>query len=343
MRSTRKLVSRRRSSRADKKTMRQIGFVAVSLSLALLMSCEEEERYILRFSHSLHVVEMEMECPDCHGQVTEGEIVQPDHDSCIACHEDVIEADEISRETCGTCHIEKDLEAIGEGAEPKKVTRGVFRHSSALQDRCRACHGDLLEEDVEQVRAWTRSDVVAVREAAHAMDLECVDCHEELSRDSIPEPHLKGWTRRHGIVAEEKDAICSACHHDTTCRECHQSQQPNSHNNLWRLRTHGIEASWARERCAVCHQDDFCAACHSGTQPRSHTARWRDRHCLVCHTGQVPGQGCGVCHEGEFRSIHDPIMPDEPVEHIPDWPDYLCFGPNCHAGGAPPAGKFRRR
>jgi len=315
--------------------MKQIGIIIVPLLLALAFGCEEKENYTLRFSHNLHVTEMEMGCPDCHGDLAKGEPAMPDHDTCTECHEDLIDADEISKDTCGTCHVEKDLDQIGSGPQPKKVTTGVFRHSAALEGKCATCHGDLLAEGTERIPVMTRSTVLDIREKAHGMNLPCKDCHEYLKPDWMPDNHLKGWTKRHGVLAQERDAVCSACHHETACRECHQSQQPASHNNLWRLRTHGIEATWSRERCRVCHQDDFCAACHSEMEPRSHNALWvggrRPRHCTVCHE---PGQNCAVCHEKDAPSVHTEV-----------WPSFHDFVPNvencfessaCHAQGAIP-------
>ena len=273
----RKVIDRHRSlAHGLPKAMKQIGIAVLPL-LLLAAGCEEKDEYALRFSHNLHVVELETGCPDCHGAVTAGEAVRPDHDTCIACHEDLIEVDEITKETCGACHVEQDLETIGAGPRPKPVTRAVFVHTPALDEKCDSCHGHLLAEDAEQVPVLTRSMVVAMRETAHAMELPCQDCHDYLDADTVPENHRKGWTNRHGLLAQEPDAVCSACHHDTACRECHQSQQPASHNNLWRNRTHGIESTWDRERCRVCHQDDFCVACHSEMQPRSHTALWTGR------------------------------------------------------------------
>jgi hypothetical protein len=327
--------ARPRSSGTDiGKTMRYIGIFTFVLLLVLAIGCEEKDRYTLRFSHNLHVVEMEIACTDCHGEVTEGEAAKPDHDSCIMCHEDLIDADEISEDTCGTCHVEKDLEAIGMGPKPKKVTRGVFMHTAALEGKCASCHGNLLAEGAERVPVLTRSRVIDMRETGHAMNLECTDCHEYLDPDWMPENHLKGWTRRHGVLAQEEDAVCSACHHDTACRECHQSQQPASHNNLWRLRTHGIEATWDRKRCQTCHQDDFCVACHSEMEPRSHNALWTGgripRHCTVCHE---PGQNCAVCHEREAPSIHTEVWPSF-HQGIPNVEN--CFRSGCHAQGVIP-------
>ncbi len=305
--------------------MKQVGRALILVGLLLASGCDEEEQYVLRFSHHLHVEENGIECGECHEETEQGLFTLPAHDICVMCHEDIIETDKIAEETCGTCHVEQDLEAIGKLEPPKRPTRDVFRHSEALQGACRECHGTMFVEGVEHIWVWTREDVVAIREKGMATDRPCKACHQELDPKWAPSNHQRNWIDRHGVYAAEHEFDCTSCHFPDNCDECHRARQPSSHNTLWRLRTHGIEASWDRQRCQVCHQEDFCSGCHRDVRPRSHSAAWRQRHCLQCHSSLSLGTGCETCHPGGIE-VHEDLAP-------PAWHADLaisCLNSGCH-------------
>jgi len=275
-------------------------YIAILL-IVLFAGCKEETKYRINFYHFLHVEENEQECTDCHGELTDGMFATADHEICADCHDEV-EADDVTRDTCGKCHIERDLETIGEGFQ-EKPTRGVFRHSEALSDSCQECHVDTVKEGVTKVVFWTRSDVVAIRNRAHSLGRDCQTCHESMNKVTPWKNHETNWTKRHGLIAADEMELCNLCHIQENCRECHQEQAPSSHVNLWRWQTHGIEASWNRENCQVCHQDDFCVECHTFSKPRSHVAGWRSSnlHCNTCH---LSSSECSICHTRSVFEIH---------------------------------------
>jgi hypothetical protein len=272
--------------------------IAVVASLIISpLACDEEDRFVLRFSHFLHAEEEDMGCADCHGELSDSGFALPGHDICVDCHDDIVDAEEIARDTCGVCHVEKDLEAIGEAPAPETVTRGVFRHAEALADACTECHGEMLKEGVDHVELPSRSDVLAMRERAHGSGRSCESCHAELRRDVAPANHHENWKRRHGLFAPENQALCGMCHMEEGCRECHQEEAPLSHTNLWRLRVHGIEGYWGRESCQTCHQEDFCVECHRDTRPRSHGAAWERQHGIEA---PLVRDSCQTCHQADF-------------------------------------------
>lgn len=303
-------------------------YIAIFL-IILFSGCREELKYRINFYHYLHVEENEQECADCHGELTDGLFSPADHEICVGCHDEV-EADDIGRDTCGKCHVEKDLEAIGEGFR-EKPTRGVFRHSDALGESCQECHVDTVKEGATKVAFWRRSDVIAIRERAHQLGYDCQTCHESMGKDTPWENHKINWIKRHGMVAVEEMSLCNLCHMEENCHECHQQQAPSSHVNLWRLQTHGIEASWNRENCQVCHQDDFCTACHTSTKPRSHIAGWlsTNRHCFNCH---VSDSECSICHTRGVRDIHDAYAPliTQPIHSAFANPNACLTTVGCH-------------
>lgn len=316
--------------------MNRIRIVAALMPVMLMMAvgCDDEEKYTLRFNHALHIEDVGMACVDCHGEMTaSGGWQRPDHETCVGCHDDLIEGD-VSEETCGVCHVET-LDEIGELAGAKnEASRGVFVHTVSLEGRCTDCHRSVLDPKHEHVVAHDRADYVMLRDMLHSRNEPCWTCHESLTPSVVPESHNANWKRQHGTFFKADEGLCQSCHMEDTCQECHQQEKPSSHTNLFRTRTHGIEASWNRETCQTCHQDDFCTACHSTVKPRSHNARWQDRHCFQCHSSQGSGSGCETCHAGGIE-VHANLAQ-------PPWHANMtlsCFTAGCHG---PANGGFAR-
>ena len=296
--------------------------VAAAFLLLLLAGCDKKDGHVLLFSHFLHVEDNEMACADCHGEILDGGFARPGHDACVDCHDDLIETETISRETCGVCHAEKDLRRVDGADKPARSAEGAFVHTATLGTMCADCHGDILAEGLERVPVMDRADVVRLRQRAHAGGKPCETCHVGVSPDVMPPDHDRNWVRRHGLRADLDDAVCGVCHQEETCRECHESTMPSSHNTLWRTRTHGIEASWDRANCRLCHEEDFCVACHTETRPRSHGPGWDQRHCTRCHSSASMGTGCATCHPGDIHAHPDP--------HPAGWLNRHCD--RCHPG-----------
>ena len=279
----------------------------VAAGLILLCGCEEEDQYQLRFSHYLHVEDVGLECGDCHGELGDAGFNRITHDACIDCHDEP-EAEQMTPETCGICHVQEKLytlklrEKEDEVAESESA-QSVFIHTESLEGRCAECHESLMDEEMEVLDRMQRSDVLAIREAAHVSGQDCATCHVGLDPAISPPRHDQAWTKRHGMLAMQDDAACSVCHVQESCSDCHSVMQPMSHNNLFRTSTHGAMAAWDRNSCMVCHEEDSCTSCHADTRPRSHNARWaapgfKPTHCIGCHDTSTPGDGCVTCHEG---------------------------------------------
>ena len=297
--------------------------VGLVLLAAAIAGCRKDEEYRLLFSHPYHVTELELDCSDCHGDAVDGRFSRPGHSVCTDCHEDWIETEERTEETCGACHKVADYATLEEPEDQAEgVPAGVFVHTEALAERCADCHGGLLAAESLQAPRMTSADWVRLRDDVHRWGMECSACHLEMDPDIEPASHDETWTRRHGAWGEHPDNACGMCHAEQSCRECHQEMMPDSHNNLWRLKTHGIESAWDRERCLVCHEQDSCDACHSEVSPRSHNAAWERNHCYQCHPSSATGTGCSLCHEGG--------LDDHPDPHAANWQNNHCRV--CHSG-----------
>ncbi len=301
------------------------------LLLVLFAGCKEEIVYRINFYHYLHVEEYEIECTMCHGELEDGMFASADMEACSECHEDEVDADEVNSETCGKCHLQKDLEEI-EGPDYERPTKGVFRHTEGLSGLCRKCHADTVKEGSTKVAFWTREDVIKIRNRAHALGLDCQTCHEKINKDTPWDNHKTNWIKRHGMFAAEEKPLCTQCHKQAVCRECHQQQPPSSHINLWRLQTHGIEASWGRENCQLCHQNDFCVSCHADTKPSSHIAGWLPSriHCSNCHYSATE---CSVCHARSTNEIHAADAPFAPGHLGVFATPTNCLASTCHVLG----------
>lgn len=294
----------------------------LSLGLLLLSGCKEED-YRLVFSHNLHVEENGMDCDECHGGFSPEGFTRVSHATCADCHEEV-ESEDISKKTCGICHVQKTREEFDQLArEPRSGPRGVFVHTEALAGQCADCHGGILNEDLTSVPKLDRQDVLAIRNRSHAREQDCSQCHVDMDMDTPPQNHELDWQQRHGFFASQEDAACSVCHTENSCQECHSVTQPRSHNNLWRRKTHGVEAMWGRESCTLCHEPESCDSCHQEVKPMSHTAAWKDTHCVNCHTSPSSGEGCVVCHQ-------DGVIDSHPNPHPAGFRSRHCD--NCHPG-----------
>jgi hypothetical protein len=267
---------------------------------ALVSGCDKENGYTLKFSHNLHVKDSGMACGDCHGKIKDGNFSGLTHAECKECHGDWVETTTIAATTCGKCHLKnlKELGPVTSSNAPTVPAISLFVHTAATSNRCADCHGAFLAKGLDYVPEMTRKVNVGIREQAHRWGLECSACHTDLDRRTPPPSHRGNWKKLHGPLGTQPDNACTVCHTPDSCRECHETEKPRTHNTMWRLKTHGSQAAFDRERCLVCHQQDSCVACHEETRPRTHNASWRRNHCYSCHEGPAVQNSCAACHEG---------------------------------------------
>ncbi len=311
------------------KMKRIFQFMTMAAVAALLAGCEEEEKYQLRFSHYLHVEDVGAACSDCHGEPGEPNFNVISHATCLDCHDEP-EAEEVSADTCGMCHeekqvamfslVESDAEESGYAAEARPGST-VFVHTEAVAGKCTDCHDNLMAEDLQSVPVLERSDVLAIRNKAHMSGQACSTCHVDMDAGIAPASHDVAWTKRHGTYFRQDDAACSVCHTtEDSCTACHSVMQPSSHTDMFRTRTHGVMAGWSRTDCQVCHVEDSCTSCHATTRPRSHNTRWgsgfKPTHCIGCHDTSTPGDGCATCHEdGNDVMLHAKYWGGASINH----------------------------
>ncbi len=246
----------------------------------------------LRFPHGIHVIENEMDCAECHGDVmtlAPGARATPGHDVCGMCH-DVEEQGE-----CGTCHLDPENPA----AVPPVTAPASFAHELHDGLTCDRCHGMFTAE--------------SVKPALPAVP-DCRLCHGE--KDVQPSDHdLVAWRGDHGLEAAFGTEECAVCHTQASCDECHQGVNlyGSPHPVSWAF-NHGIEAAWGGD-CLACHETrETCTSCHRATLPVPHAfgPAWANAEtggdhseeaaafpeaCITCHDLGGADPTCARCHE----------------------------------------------
>lgn len=281
-----------------------------------------------KFSHRLHVQDKGLNCTICHTREFGGGLPgMPEKDACQVCHRDAAE-----KEMIAVYFDDWKLNRPPVGALDPELIFDHSRHSLSDME-CAACHGDVVASD-----HVTTEFGVSMGECIDCHDTQgiaedCSTCHTTVDRDWQPGNHSDAWIRFHGPIARaqtgELQENCSLCHTESSCVQCHQVFEPESHNNFWRLRGHGMTASMDRMSCAACHRSDFCSRCHEQTTPLSHSGNFgspQNTHCIGCHL-PIQNEGCFTCHKA--TPSHD-LAPPKPDDHFATM---NCR--QCHGAGVP--------
>lgn len=108
---------------------------------------------------------------------------------------------------------------------------------------------------------------------------QCDSCHVNLPEEAaLPETHLvhdAHFLRRHGVQAASAGDLCSNCHRESFCAECHgvtvAALPARLHfTDVFRktmhragfLARHALEARADPGLCMTCHAEQFCSDCH---------------------------------------------------------------------------------
>lgn len=138
----------------------------------------------LLIPHRAHVVQLGMNCADCHKNLVHSVNTQgfnrPDMETCLRCHDG-----KTATKTCTACHTQKQV--------PKNHKRADWLTIHSTQTKtedCGSCHG------------WSPDF--------------CAQCHSQR-----PASHGKDWKQVHGTYAKEDPKRCKVCHKETFCKRCH--------------------------------------------------------------------------------------------------------------------------
>lgn len=257
---------------------------------------DDDSGEVINFNHTLHVIDAEMACSDCH--MFDGTARPlPDHDVCGNCHD--------VEEECGMCHKNPDEP---EAMPPISGLYEGFAHAAHTKFECKNCH---TIEDITELTIPGMSDCQVCHENNEG-PLNCVDCH----KGDSPRPmdhQLASWHKDHGLEAQMMSEECAACHDQSSCDDCHQGLNITSrpHPPGW-IFNHFADAS-IDGSCLSCHETrQSCVTCHRSLLPIPHVlgltyanqnggdhtgdAAAFIETCLVCHDVYNEDPTCARCH-----------------------------------------------
>jgi hypothetical protein len=234
------------------------------------------------------------------------------------------------KSNCGYCHT-NPTSPQGWGKVPRK---GIFLHSThkdSISD-CKKCH--LVTSETKPSISGNHKICGECHEE-HIKDMMCAKCHYEMVFSGLNQlnqfKHADNFLAEHGAFAKRSVRICSQCHREQFCLDCHSKKaglkvelkypEAVKRNFIHRsdyLTLHQIEAKTDSSDCLKCHAASECAACHkkdrASPQAKSpffgHPAGWMAKGaanfhgdearrdivaCATCHHAKGPGY-CIDCH-----------------------------------------------
>jgi hypothetical protein len=248
---------------------------------AYVRGAVELSRRHLRFEHSRHMLAALGDCVRCHVEITDArpDAVVPKMATCFGCHQ---HRDQWTLRDCNGCHV--DLAAEGTLPDDHLVHEGdwIREHgtrAASSRDLCASCHSE------RQCTSCHGAGTVPALPARLAFD--------DVRLDGL---HRAGFFARHPDEARADPGICTTCHTESSCIECHARENvggagtsPRSpHPAGWLTPSGGDHGMQARIDPAS------CAGCHGGAG---------EQLCVGCHRVGGPG---GNPHGPGFSSRKDP-------------------------------------
>ena len=254
----------------------------------------------IRFSHAVHGTKADLTCDKCHVDAKNADTVgMPAPQKCVLCHNNKEAYDAKLKPFL----VEKKVKWT---QATQQIGDIKFAHNAHLAKNvsCVACHQDIESSEAISPDLKMSMNQCMTCHQQRSVSNACITCHKEQTPAMAPVTHKINWQQGHGKVAHSGSMDgknqCSVCHTASSCTSCHETTQPKTHTEYWKIKGHAISASIDRETCNTCHKPDSCNTCHSQTAPRSHLPSWgapRDNHCQTCHE-PLKQESCALCHTG---------------------------------------------
>jgi hypothetical protein len=287
----------------------------------------------LHFDHARHTAKMRIPCTYCHPQATTsghvGDRLLPSPSRCDPCHtsdHSDLNAVRGSLTDCGSCHVDhdpRDGNRVARVVLPTANLRFSHRAHAERNIACGTCHASVRDAGLATRDHLPRMPTclgchAQTGPAAGDARGECTVCHlsEEGQRIRTEFPtgtllpprwlggadHGPGWSERHKHVAASNTALCSTCHEERECVDCHDGRvRPRRiHPNDW-LSLHAAAAKQGSPTCTDCHrQQSFCLSCHQrvGVSARGPDARSAERGRFHPPAAIWSGATVGAGHHG---------------------------------------------
>lgn len=307
--------------------------------LCLALACVGPSQ--TRFPHAVHLADQTCEPNGPRGCL-----------SCGSCHQSgSLSASSASTmllpkpELCSTCHKNTPVDRFDDAATQPSFSQTIhFTHERHLAmpkllGQCVPCHAGVVHPAGEVSSFPPMEKCFECHEHRRQWDSgQCAPCHDRRDIEGVLPvtflQHDAAFARNHGRAAALQEKLCSQCHAQSSCDDCHDLTQrlrierrmPEAleRNLIHRgdfLTRHAIEARADSARCARCHDTDSCEDCHlergvsanrrlavnphppewlgsfAGGRSFHGTAARRDiMSCAACHD-QGPLTNCITCHK----------------------------------------------
>jgi hypothetical protein len=306
--------------------LRDLAIVTVLVALCACASILGIRSQARPFEHGAHV-NHGIACVRCHTQVASSNATSPldlpTAQTCASCHAEA-HRDEGYRE-CSSCHGDAHIRrAVVQAKAHLRFSHAT--HQGPSQGKCITCHGAVLGGD-GALRPTMATCLSCHEHQAQWAERSCTPCHQNLdderARPASHVVHGPDFMARHGIAAGSSRDLCTSCHRESECAECHGANvpalpqvmhfdepgRPDMHARGFAAR-HALEAGVDPATCLSCHRDQsFCRDCHekrgllqaSATRASPHPAGWvsanagQNRHGEEARRNPV---SCASCHGG---------------------------------------------
>lgn len=340
------------------------GLVLLAVGCAKILGLEQEPNDG-PFEHRAHVLEG-INCLECHAGIEDagqdGPLHLPSTADCVTCHRDPHDPN-----PCSNCHGRARTRSAALTAK-EHMRFSHAQHAEEGAGDCIRCHVNVtIDDDYVRTKHPTCFGCHAHKGQWDTRD--CDGCHVEVQAElGMPESHVihdGDFLREHGLQAAAQADLCTSCHTQRECAECHgvtvaaipsrlafdEPLRPSMHRANF-IAVHDMQAAADPGACVVCHSPLFCVDCHervgiagfdapsgnphppgwSGPPGTSNThgpaARLDPLNCATCHGG-AGEMLCVGCHRvgGPGGNPHPPNF-ESRLDIVNDLPCRLC-----HLGG----------
>jgi len=226
--------------------------------------------------------------------------------------------DYVDNAECSTCHVDGNKSII------------------PAMSVCLECHDQAFADAVELPALDSHGPLwgLSHRPAAKSNSIDCASCHQQdfctechkagfadeqgAFTNALTNVHRSDFQVSHPIAARTNPQLCSSCHENNYCTDCHNAFAPGdlsieSHRRGWRnvpLVDHDLYVDDPYS-CATCHPDSSVLPSSTGwNNAHAREARKNLATCQACHPN---GDICLTCHSARNGLMVNP--------HPKDWND----------------------
>ena len=199
---------------------------------------------------------------------------------------------------------------------------------------CLECHDEDFYAEVSFSGTSTHGPIWSMEHRApvKAKTIDCSACHEQAYcmechkagfddemgdfGNNMINVHRSEFHVSHPIAARTNPQLCSSCHENSFCTDCHARFAPEdlaikSHRKGWSMiSVSGAEhENFTEDMCQICHVDSVLPA-HEWSNTHAREARKNLATCQACHP---EGDTCLTCHSARTGLRVNP--------HPKDWDD----------------------